>query len=72
MNTKISCCFLIIGSLIFTACGDRQAPAVAEQAASAPAVPDIPKYSAEDFFKTTSFGLVGPASHAFAPVGKSV
>jgi len=72
MNTKISCCVLIIGSLIFTACGDRQAPAVAEQAAPASAVPDIPKYSAEDFFETTSFALVGPAAHAFAPDGMSV
>ncbi len=72
METRISCYFLIIISLIFSACGDRQAPAVAEQAAPAPAVPDIPKYSAEDFFETTSFGLVGSAAHAFSPEGSSV
>jgi len=72
MKTKISCCFLIIISLIVTACGERQAPAVTEQAAPAPAVPDIPKYSAEDFFETTSFALVGSAAHAFAPDGMSV
>jgi len=72
MNTRISSCVLIIISLIFTACGDRQAPEIAEQAAPAPAVPDIPKYSAEDFFETTSFALVGSAAHAFAPDGMSV
>ena len=72
MKTKILCYFLIIISLIISACGERQAPAVAEQAAPEPAVPGIRKYSAEDFFETTSFTLVGSAAHAFAPDGMSV
>ena len=63
---------MIIISLIVTACGEQQAPAVAEQAAPARAVPGVPKYSAEDFFETTSFQLVGPAAHTFAPDGMSV
>ena len=72
MNTKISSYILILVGLIFTACGERQAPAVAEQAAPELAVPGIPKYSAEDFFETTSFILVGSTAHAFAPDGQAL
>ncbi|MCH8303166.1 MAG: PD40 domain-containing protein, partial [Proteobacteria bacterium] len=72
MKTKISSYILIIVSLIFTACGEHQAPVVAGQAASEPAVQGIPKYSAEDFFETTSFSLVGSAAHAFSADGSSL
>ena len=67
MKTRISSCLLIILSLIFTACGERQGPMVAGQTAPETAVQGIPKYSAEDFFGTTSFGLVGSWAHAFSP-----
>jgi dipeptidyl aminopeptidase/acylaminoacyl peptidase len=63
---------LIVVSLMLAACGERQAPAVAEHATTESVVADIPKYGAEDFFETTSFVLVGPAAHAFSPDGKSV
>ena len=63
---------LIIVSLIFAACGERQATELAEQAAPEPAAESIPKYSAEDFFETTSFSLVSSAAHAFSTDGTSV
>ena len=72
MKTKISSYILIVVSLMFTACGEHQAPVVAGQAASEPAVQGIPKYSAEDFFETTSFSLVGSAAHAFSADGSSL
>ena len=72
MKTKISSYILIIVSLIFTACGERQGPVVAGQGAPGSAVQGIPKYSAEDFFKTTSFSLVGSAAHAFSADGSSL
>ena len=72
MKTKISSDILIVVSLLFTACGEHQAPVVAGQAASEPAVQGIPKYSAEDFFETTSFSLVGSAAHAFSADGSSL
>lgn len=34
--------------------------------------PSIPKYSASDFYDTTSYALVGPAAHAFSPDGSSL
>ena len=72
MKTRISSCLLIIVSLIFTACGERQGPMVAGQTAPETAVQGIPNYSAEDFFGTTSFGLVGSGAHAFSPDGLSL
>jgi hypothetical protein len=72
MKTRIYSCFLIIISLVITACGEQQPPEVAEQVAPSSAAASIPKYSAEDFFETTSFTLVGSAAHAFAPDGMSV
>ncbi len=75
MKTKISSYFLILVSLIFAGCGEQAPPEVAEEAApevAEPAQVSVPKYSAEDFFETTSFGLVGSAAHAFSPDGSSV
>jgi dipeptidyl aminopeptidase/acylaminoacyl peptidase len=72
MTTKISSYCLIIASLIFAACGEQQAPAIADQAAPQADVLNIPQYSAEDFFETTSFALVGSAAHAFSPDGQSL
>lgn len=70
---------LYMSIVLLVACGERQS---AEQAASANkseaqsetsvvAAP-VPTYSAEDFFETTSFGLVGPAGHAFSPDGSKI
>lgn len=56
------------------ACSERKPPAhvaVDEPVAQAEAV-SVPKYSAEAFFETTSYGLVGSSAHAFSADGKSL
>jgi len=65
---------LVLGitGLLLAGCGQRQAPA--DETAVAPAGGDspVPAYSAEAFFETTSYGLVGPSAHAFSSDGKSL
>lgn len=72
MRTNIAAYFLVFVGLLITACGDRQAPAVAGGEEPVSGAPEVPKYSAEDFFGTTTFALVGSAAHAFSPDGQSV
>ena len=45
------------------------APVAAAPEAAAPAVP---RYSAEAFFQTTSYGMVGGEGHAFSPDGTAL
>ena len=58
-----------------SACGD-QAPAPETSTEATPAAaemqPSIPKYSAEAFFETTSYNLVGAAAHAFSADGTAL
>lgn len=61
--------FLILGTLTFGACGERQMPADVEEVTQAPSVARVPEYSAREFFETTSYVLVGSAAHAFSPDG---
>jgi dipeptidyl aminopeptidase/acylaminoacyl peptidase len=72
MRTNIAAYFLVFVGLMLTACGDRQAPAVAGGEEPVSGAPGAPTYSAEDFFGTTTFALVGSAAHAFSPDGQSV
>ena len=72
MRARIPGYVLIVVSLILIACGERRAPAVSEQVTPEPVVASIPKYGAEDFFETTTFGLVGSAARAFSHDGSSV
>ena len=72
MRARIPGYVLIVVSLILIACGERRAPAVSEQVTPEPVVASIPKYGAEDFFETTTFGLVGSAAHAFSHDGSLV
>ena len=68
---------LSLMGLILAGC-DQPAPATAPQAtenvASVPAATTVavPKYSAEVFFETTSYGLPGPAGFAFSADGQSL
>ncbi len=63
---------LSLSAFFLAACGQGQAPsgesAVAEENESV----SVPKYSAEAFFETTSYGLVGSAAHAFSADGQSL
>ncbi len=59
---------------LISACSESTTPvpeAVDEPVAQAETVV-VPKYSAEAFFETTSYGLVGSAAHAFSADGKSL
>ena len=62
-------------SLLLAACGDResaQVPSKVAEEAIVVAPVQIPTYSAEAFFKTTSVGLVGSNAHTFSPDGHSL
>ena len=72
MRTGIYCHFLIMVSLTFAACGEPVQTVTAEQPSPGNAAAGIPRYSAEDFFETTSYGLVGPAAHAYSGDGTSL
>ena len=72
MKTKFSAYLLLTVSLIVAACGERQGTDDAEQATPEFAAESIPQYSAEDFFATSSFGLVGSAAHAFSGIDKLI
>jgi len=74
VRIKYSKLILCLSGLLLAACGDRQSTEAVESAADAVDAPaaNIPKYSAETFFNTTSYGMVGSAAHAFAPDGSSL
>jgi dipeptidyl aminopeptidase/acylaminoacyl peptidase len=70
---------LCLSVFVLAGCGDRQAadPTITESDAAdtsmaAVAAPEVPKYSAEDFFETTSYSLVGAAAHAFSADGQAL
>ena len=62
--------FCILG-IMLAGC-ERQEPVVSSEAVPDLAVAAIPKYSAQAFFETTSYGLPGSAGHAFSPDGQSL
>lgn len=65
----------IVAALALTACSKSEPPAEAAPTADAPVVATpvtIPKYSAEAFFATTSYGLVGGSAKAFSPDGAAL
>ena len=66
----------LLSPFIFSLTGCEQQPASSESATPEPApavsVVEIPKYSAQAFFETTSYGLTGSAGHAFSADGKAL
>ena len=76
MRRTYSVIILCLAALWLSACGDRQATetaAVTAETAAAPApATGVTRYSAEAFFETTSYGLVGSAAHTFSPDGSSL
>jgi dipeptidyl aminopeptidase/acylaminoacyl peptidase len=61
--------FVIVFS--FAAC-EQQKTVTAPEPVKTAAVVEIPKYSAQVFFETTSYGLTNAAGYAFSPDGKAV
>lgn len=61
-----------MSGLFLSACGESTAPAVDSAAAPEVQAVSIPEYSAEAFFATTSYRLVGSSANAFSENGKSL
>jgi len=77
MRSSKAWTIFIASTVIIAACSKSQPPAdepaaadpeTTEAAAPAP----VPKYSAEAFFATTSFRMVGGSGHAFSPDGSAL
>ncbi|MCP4048922.1 MAG: S9 family peptidase, partial [Gammaproteobacteria bacterium] len=62
---------LIVTIFGFAAC-EQQKPVATPEPVQTSAVVEIPKYSAQVFFETTSYGLTDPAGYAFSPDGNAV
>ncbi len=71
MRAKTHGILLCVVSITLAACGQRHSASVPESAPPATAT-EVPIYSAQAFFETTSYGLVGSTAHAFSPDGKSI
>jgi len=63
---------LCMSGFFLAACGQSQVPAVESVGTEGTESLPVPKYSAEVFFETTSYGLVGSAAHAFSVDGQSL
>jgi len=61
-----------LSALLLVACGESPTPADESVATPAEQAVSIPEYSAEAFFATTTYGLVGASGHAFAADGQSL
>ena len=76
MQRKYFVTVLCLSALWVSACGDRRAEetgAATSATAEAPVqTASIPKYSAEAFFETTTYALVGSSAHTFSPDGRSL
>jgi dipeptidyl aminopeptidase/acylaminoacyl peptidase len=57
---------------MLAACSESPAPPQASLGEPEMAATSMPKYSAEAFFATTTYGLVGSAAHAFSADGSSL
>ena len=63
---------LCLAGLVLAACSERQAPIEETVATSSGGANSVPTYSAEAFFETTSYRLVGASAHAFSADGTSL
>ncbi|NOX49057.1 MAG: S9 family peptidase, partial [Gammaproteobacteria bacterium] len=61
---------LCLSGFFLAGCGQSQTPANESVSAEGAGSVPVPKYSAEAFFETTSYGLVGSAAHAFSADGQ--
>ena len=68
MNRKVASLLALSSVALVSACN----PSTDAEVASAAKAPEISRYSAAEFFATTSYGLPGPAGHAFSADGQSL
>ncbi len=71
MKSAISLSLLCFLGICLAGC-EQQKPVSPTGVVTTVAVEEIPKYSAQAFFETTSYGLPGSAGHAFSPDGKAL
>jgi len=74
MNRKTILFSLLPLAILLSACGKQAEAPTPEvvQPAAEEVVATIPKYSAEAFFETTSYGLAGSGGFAFSPDGSKL
>ena len=72
MTTRLSWIIQACLAAILTACGQSESPTPAAGMPAEPAAPETPEYSAEAFYQSTSYGLVGSAAHAFTADGNAL
>lgn len=72
MTTRLSWMIPVCLAAMLTACGQPETPSPAAEILAEPAVSETPRYSAEAFYQSTSYGLVGQAAHAFTADGSAL
>ena len=72
MRNRVYGILFCVISISLAACEQQKSVGQPETVAATQAVVEIPKYSAQAFFETTSYGLVGSTAHAFSSDGKSL
>ena len=71
MKTNFKLILLCVMGFSLTAC-EQPGSSVPQEPVTTGTSVEIPKYSAQAFFETTSYGLVGSAGHAFSADGKAI
>ena len=71
MKSKIQLILISIIGIYLVGC-EQTSTSTAPEPVQSVATVEIPKYSAEAFFETTSFRMVGSAGYAFSPDGKAI
>jgi dipeptidyl aminopeptidase/acylaminoacyl peptidase len=79
MKSVISLSLLCVIGFSLAGCEQREAVSTTEVVSTTESTPEetvtiveVPRYSAQAFFETTSYGLPGSAGHAFSPDGKAL
>jgi hypothetical protein len=74
MHKKHLSIITVVFAAILSACGggDSAEPATVAEGSAGTATPSTQKYSAEAFYQTTAYRLVGPAAHAFSADGSAL
>ena len=68
MNPVVNRVLLLAAAIAVTACSKD----ASEADPSGQDAGDVQRYSAVEFFETTSYSMVGPSGHAFSPDGESL